>query len=93
MPCVASSSARVSVPSRERLELGPERLLLTAAAAPDLHYTAAETLRSTAHSVVAFAWNGTTALPAAQANLFDDEFGGVAGPLPAAPTNLSITVQ
>jgi hypothetical protein len=50
----------ISVPSQERLELGPERLLLTAAQASDLHYAPDETLRSTAHSVVAFAWNGTT---------------------------------
>jgi hypothetical protein len=53
-------STTVSIPSAERLELGPERLLLTAAAAPDLHFAPDETLRSTAHTVVAFAWRGTT---------------------------------
>ncbi|THD59319.1 hypothetical protein [Phenylobacterium sp.] len=55
-----SAVSVVSIPSRERLELGPERLLLTASAAADLHYLPAETLRSTRHAVVAFAWNGTT---------------------------------
>jgi hypothetical protein len=40
------------------LELGPERLLLTAQAAPDIHFEPAEDLRSTLHSVVAFRWNG-----------------------------------
>lgn len=45
--------------AREVLALGPERLLLTAAAASDLHYLPAETLRSTAHAVVAFRWRGT----------------------------------
>lgn len=44
--------------ARAMLDLAPERLLLTAAAAPDLHYLPAETVRSTAHTVVAFAWNG-----------------------------------
>jgi hypothetical protein len=43
---------------RERLALGPERLLLTAAAAPDLHYAAGEWLRSTPHSVLEFDWRG-----------------------------------
>jgi hypothetical protein len=42
--------------AREMLALGPARILLTAAAAPDLHFAAPETLRSTAHSVVAFTW-------------------------------------
>lgn len=44
--------------ARAALELGPERLLLTAAAAPDLHFAAPETLRSTPHAVVAFQWRG-----------------------------------
>lgn len=44
--------------ARATLALGPERLLLTAEAAPDLHYEASETLRSTPHTVVAFQWNG-----------------------------------
>jgi hypothetical protein len=42
--------------AREMLALGPARILLTAAAAPDLHFAAPETLRSTVHSVVAFTW-------------------------------------
>jgi len=42
--------------AREMLALGPARLLLTASAAPDLHFEAAKTLRSTSHAVVAFTW-------------------------------------
>jgi hypothetical protein len=42
------------------LALGPERLLLTAAAAPDLHYVASEWLRATPHTVLAFDWHGTS---------------------------------
>jgi hypothetical protein len=38
--------------------LGPERLLLTAAAASDLHYGGSEWLRSTSHTVLEFDWNG-----------------------------------
>jgi hypothetical protein len=38
------------------LALGPSRLLLTALAAPDLHFEAPETLRSSLHAVVAFTW-------------------------------------
>jgi len=38
--------------------LDPLRLLLTAEAASDLHYEAPEVLRSTAHAVLAFRWNG-----------------------------------
>jgi len=53
-------STTVSIPSAERLDLGPERLLLTAAAAPDLHFVPDEILRATPHTVVAFAWRGTT---------------------------------
>jgi len=44
--------------ARTTLALSPERLLLTAAAAPDLHFAPTETLRSTPHTVVAFQWNG-----------------------------------
>ena len=42
--------------SEETLALGPERLLLTAAQAPDLHFEADEVLRSTPHTVLAFQW-------------------------------------
>jgi len=45
--------------ARATLELGPERLLLTAEAAADLHFEAPEMLRSTSHTVLAFGWNGT----------------------------------
>jgi hypothetical protein len=41
----------------QTLALGPIRLLLTAAAATDLHSAPAEDLRSTPHAVVAFSWN------------------------------------
>jgi hypothetical protein len=44
--------------ARESLALGPESVLLTATSAQDLHYAAAETLRSTEHTVLAFTWNG-----------------------------------
>jgi len=44
--------------TRATLALGPERLLLTAAGATDLHYTNGEWLRSTPHSVLEFNWNG-----------------------------------
>jgi hypothetical protein len=44
--------------ARVALELGPERLLLTASAAPDLHLAPAESLRATVHDVVAFTWSG-----------------------------------
>ncbi len=43
--------------ARETLALGPLRLLITAAGAPDLHYAAPETLRSTSHIVVEFKWS------------------------------------
>jgi hypothetical protein len=43
--------------AREELALGPARLLLTAAAASDLHYESPEILRSTPHAVVAFSWH------------------------------------
>ena len=42
--------------ARQMLALGPARILLTAADAPDLHFDAPATLRSTAHAVVAFTW-------------------------------------
>ena len=42
--------------ARERLDLGPERVLLTAAAAADLHFDKPETVRGSAHAVVAFTW-------------------------------------
>jgi len=42
--------------SREALALGPARVLLTAAGAPDLHFEPPETLRTTSHAVVAFSW-------------------------------------
>jgi glyoxylase-like metal-dependent hydrolase (beta-lactamase superfamily II) len=44
--------------AREALALGPESVLLTAAAAHDLHYADSETLRSTEHTALAFTWNG-----------------------------------
>ncbi|GLQ97918.1 hypothetical protein [Dyella mobilis] len=43
----------------DTLALGPERLLLNAAAAPDLHYAPSQWLRATPHSVVEFTWHGT----------------------------------
>jgi hypothetical protein len=43
---------------QEMLALGPGRLLLTAAAAPDLHYGDSEWLRFTPHSVLEFNWHG-----------------------------------
>jgi len=50
--------ARATLDSaREMLSLGPERLLLNALGAPDLHFEAAENLRSTSHAIVAFRWN------------------------------------
>lgn len=42
--------------ARQMLALGPARILLTAADAPDLHFEAPATLRSTLHAVVAFTW-------------------------------------
>jgi hypothetical protein len=42
--------------ARQMLALGPERLLLTAADATDLHFEAPATLRATPHAVVAFNW-------------------------------------
>jgi hypothetical protein len=43
----------------DTLAFGPERLLLNAADAPDLHYAPSQWLRATPHSVVAFTWHGT----------------------------------
>jgi hypothetical protein len=43
----------------DTLALGPERLLLNAAAATDLHYAPSQWLRGTPHSVLAFTWQGT----------------------------------
>lgn len=40
--------------ARQMLALGPVRILLTAAAAPDLHFEGTQTLRSSAHTVLAF---------------------------------------
>src|SRR5271156_812606 len=45
--------------ARQMLALGPMRLLLTAADASDLRFEAAETLRDTSHTVVAFTWQNT----------------------------------
>jgi hypothetical protein len=45
--------------TRETLALGPLHVLSAALEAGDLHYEAAQTLRSTEHSVVAFTWNKT----------------------------------
>jgi hypothetical protein len=43
--------------ARESIDLGPARVLLTASAASDLHYAGPESVRGSAHSVVAFTWN------------------------------------
>ena len=43
----------------ESLELGPERALLTALSAPDLHVGPAESLNGFAHQVLAFTWRGS----------------------------------
>ena len=51
-PCSLADLAAV----RETLALRPERVLLTASEAADLHFEAPETLRSTSHAVVAFTW-------------------------------------
>jgi hypothetical protein len=42
----------------DTLALGPERLLLNAMTAGDLHYAPSQWLRSTPHSVVTFTWQG-----------------------------------
>ena len=43
---------------RDALALGPLRLLRTALGALDLHFSSAETVRSTSHTVLAFSWQG-----------------------------------
>lgn len=43
--------------ARDGFALGPERLLLTAADATDLHFEESEILRSTPHVVLGFTWN------------------------------------
>jgi hypothetical protein len=53
-PCGAANL----VAAREALALGPLSVLLTAEKASDLRFGPAETLRSTAHSVLEFMWNG-----------------------------------
>jgi hypothetical protein len=53
-PCSLADIDQVS----DTLALGPERLLLNAAAANDLHYAPAQWLRATPHSVVAFTLQG-----------------------------------
>jgi hypothetical protein len=45
--------------TKDTLALGPERLLLDAMAAADLHYAPSQWLRATPHSVVEFTWQGT----------------------------------
>jgi hypothetical protein len=42
--------------ARQVLALGPARVLMTAADSPDLHFEAPQTVRSTAHAVIAFTW-------------------------------------
>lgn len=44
--------------ARDLARFGPLRILLTAAAAPDLHFTTPEVVRSTSHSVLAFTSQG-----------------------------------
>jgi glyoxylase-like metal-dependent hydrolase (beta-lactamase superfamily II) len=44
--------------ANDTLALGPERLLLNAAAAGDLRYVPSQWLRATPHSVVEFTWQG-----------------------------------
>jgi hypothetical protein len=45
--------------ARDALGLEPQRALLNAVAAGDLHYAPSEWLRATPHSVVEFSWQGT----------------------------------
>lgn len=42
--------------AHEAMALGPARVLMTAADAPDLHFEAPQVVRSTSHAVVAFTW-------------------------------------
>jgi hypothetical protein len=51
-PCGLSDLAS----ARQIFALGPERVLLTASDAADLRFEAPETVRSSAHAVVAFTW-------------------------------------
>ncbi len=51
-PCSLSDLAA----TRQMLALGPQRLLLTASAASDLHFEEPQSLRSTPHTVIAFTW-------------------------------------
>jgi hypothetical protein len=44
--------------TNDTLTLNPERLLINAAAASDLHYASSQWLRSTPHTVVEFTWEG-----------------------------------
>ena len=44
----------------DALALGPERLLLTASQAGDLHFATPQWLRGTPHAAVAFDWHGIT---------------------------------
>ncbi|WP_426699681.1 hypothetical protein ACPPVV_09610 [Rhodanobacter sp. Col0626] len=55
-PCSLADIER----AKDTLALGPERLLLNAVAATDLHYAPSQWLRSTPHSVVEFTWQGTS---------------------------------
>ena len=47
--------------AEDRLALGPERLLLTALSASDLHSEPDEILQAVPHHVVAFTWKGSSA--------------------------------
>jgi hypothetical protein len=54
-----SPAARSDVEdARYQFDLEPVRVLLTALHAPDLHFMAAERVRSTLHPVLAFTWHG-----------------------------------
>ena len=46
--------------TREQLALAPTRALLSALAAPDLHYAPSEMVRETVHTVLAFTRDGTS---------------------------------
>jgi hypothetical protein len=45
--------------ARQRLELGPSRVLLMAFGAPDLHFEASEAIRGSRHTAVGFTWRKT----------------------------------
>jgi hypothetical protein len=53
-PCALSDLDQAG----DALALGPERLLLTAAQAVDLHYESPRWLRDTRHAAVTFTWHG-----------------------------------